>query len=324
MASFDYLITGISGFVGSHLAEYLLPKNLSIAGTYLLEKSLENLGDSQDRMELFQLDLREKEGIRRVLNAAQPKAIFHLAAFSSVGHSFQRSEETLLNNFVSTLNLLETAREMSVPPKVLLVSSSDIFGKVSPRQLPLKGNEPWAPRSPYAASKGAADLIGQAYFHSFRLPVYRALAFNHTGPRQALGFVVPDLASQIAKIEAGLAPPVLSVGNLKAKRDFSDVRDIVRGYELILKKGKPGELYTFCSGKSVAVEKVLRIFLKMAKVKIRAKNDLARQRPSDIPVLKGDFSKTKRELGWKPAIKLEKTLSDTLEYWREKVKNEAV
>ncbi|MCI0330057.1 MAG: GDP-mannose 4,6-dehydratase [candidate division Zixibacteria bacterium] len=316
MAAFDCLITGVSGFVGSHLAELLLDRKYSIAGTFLVEKSLENLSGIADRLEFFQVDLRLKESVKKVIWAAQPKWIFHLAAFSSVGFSFKRPEETLVNNFVSTLNLLEAVREMSVPPKVLLVSSSDIFGQVNKKWLPLKGTEPWAPRSPYAASKGAADLIGQAYFHSFKIPVYHALAFNHTGPRQGPGFAVPDFASQISQIEAGAAKPVLSVGNLKARRDFSDVRDVVRGYELVLKKGKPGEIYTFCSGKDVTIERVLKMLLRLSKVKIKVKSDPARQRPSEIPVLRGDFSKARRELGWKPAIKLEKTLSDTLDYWR--------
>jgi GDP-4-dehydro-6-deoxy-D-mannose reductase len=208
VAGFDYLITGISGFVGSHLSEYLLSRGAGVAGTFLLEKSLENLSD-RDRIELFQLDLRHKDEVRRLLNAARPASVIHLAAFSSVGLSFQRPEETFQNNFVSTLNLLECVREMGERPKVLLVSSSDIFGQVALRQLPLKGTEPWAPRSPYAASKGASDLIGQAYYHSFKVPVYRALAFNHTGPRQGQGFVVPDFASQIARIEAGKAEPVI-------------------------------------------------------------------------------------------------------------------
>ncbi|MCI0404772.1 MAG: GDP-mannose 4,6-dehydratase, partial [candidate division Zixibacteria bacterium] len=200
MAAFDCLITGVSGFVGSHLAEYLLDRKYSIAGTYLIDKSLENLPGFADRLELFQVDLRQKESVKKAIWAAQPKWIFHLAAFSSVGFSFQRPEEALLNNFVSTLNVLEAVREMSVRPKILLVSSSDIFGKVEKKWLPLKGKEPWAPRSPYAASKGAADLIGQAYFHSFKIPIYHALAFNHTGPRQGPGFAVPDFASQIAQI----------------------------------------------------------------------------------------------------------------------------
>ncbi len=321
MAAFDCLITGISGFVGSHLAEYLLDRKYSIAGTFLIEKSLENLSGFADRLELFQLDLRQKEPVRRALNAAQPKWIFHLAAFSSVGFSFQRPEEALLNNFVPTLNVLEAVREMPVRPKVLMVSSSDIFGKVDEKWLPLKGREPWAPRSPYAASKGAADLIGQAYFHSFKIPVYHAFAFNHTGPRQGPGFAVPDFASQIAQIEAGASKPVISVGNLKSRRDFSDVRDIVRGYELALKKGKPGEVYTFCSGKDIPVERVLRMLLRLSKVKIKVKSDPARSRPSEIPVLRGDFSKAKKELGWKPSIKLEKTLADTLDFWRSRNHN---
>jgi len=324
LAAFDCLITGVSGFVGSHLAEYLLDRGYSVAGTHLVDKSLENLAGFADRIELFQIDLRQKESVRRALNAAQPKWLFHLAAFSSVGFSFQRPEEALINNFVSTLNVLETVREMPVRPKVLMVSSSDIFGKVDKKWLPLKGKEPWAPRSPYAASKGAADLIGQAYFHSFKIPVYHALAFNHTGPKQGPGFAVPDFASQIAQIEAGAAQPVLSVGNLKSRRDFSDVRDVVRGYELVLKKGEPGEVYTFCSGKDIPVERVLRMLLRLSKVRIKVKSDPARQRPSEIPVLRGDFSKAKRELGWKPSIKLEKTLADTLNYWRarnQKVEN---
>lgn len=324
MAAFDCLITGVSGFVGSHLAELFLDRKYSLAGTFLLEKSLENLSGAADRLELFQADLRQKESIKKVILATQPKWIFHLAAFSSVGFSFQRPEEALINNFVSTLNLLEAVREMSERPKVLLVSSSDIFGQVEKKRLPLKGTEPWAPRSPYAASKGAADLIGQAYFHSFKIPVYHALAFNHTGPRQGPGFAVSDFASQIAQIEAGSVPPVLSVGNLKARRDFSDVRDVVKGYELVLKKGKPGEVYTFCSGKDVSIERVLKTLLRLAKVKIKVKNDPARQRPSEIPVLRGDFSKARRELGWRPAIKLEKTLSDTLDYWRGRNQNNQI
>jgi len=321
LPAFDCLVTGVSGFVGSHLAEWLLDRKYSVAGTFLLEKSLENLSGLTDRLELFQVDLRQKESVRKALSAARPKWIFHLAAFSSVGFSFRRPEEALLNNFLSTLNLLEAVREASERPKVLLVSSSDIFGCVQKRQLPLKGSEPWGPRSPYAASKGAADLIGQAYFHSFKIPVYRALAFNHTGPRQALGFVVPDCASQIARIEAGRAKPVLAVGNLQARRDFSDVRDIVRGYELVLKNGKPGEVYTFCSGKDVPIERIVKILLRLTKVRIKVKNDPARQRPSEIPDLRGDFSKARRELGWRPTIKLEKTLADTLDFWRGRNQN---
>lgn len=316
MAPFDCLITGVSGFVGSHLAELLLQRKHSLAGTYLIDKSLENLAGSADRLELFQLDLRQKESVRKVILATRPRWLFHLAAFSSVGYSFQRPEEALVNNFISTLNVLEAVRELSPQSKVLLVSSSDIFGKVDKKWLPLKGREPWAPRSPYAASKGAADLIGQAYFRAFKIPVYHALAFNHTGPRQGPGFVVPDFASQIAEIEAGTSKPVISVGNLKSRRDFSDVRDVVRGYELVLKKGKPGEVYTFCSGKDIPVERVLQVLLRFSKARIKIKTDPARQRPSEIPVLRGDFSKARRELGWKPFIKLEKTLADTLDYWR--------
>lgn len=198
-------------------------------------------------------------------------------------------------------------------------NSSEEYGLVKPNEIPVKETNPFRPLSPYAVSKVAMDMLGYQYFKSYGMRIVRTRAFNHTGPRRGEFFVSSNFAKQIAEIEKGKKEPILFVGNLETKRDFSDVRDVVRGYLLAVQKGEPGEVYNICSGKARGINQVLEMLLKLSKTRVKVKKDPARMRPSDILVLQGDCSKFKKKTGWKPEISFEKTLKDLLEYWRERV-----
>jgi GDP-4-dehydro-6-deoxy-D-mannose reductase len=213
---------------------------------------------------------------------------------------------------------LEILRNARKKVRILIVGSSDMYGVVKPKDIPISEEKPLLPVSPYGSSKAMCDLLAYQYFISYGVQAIRARAFNHTGPRQMIGFVVPDFASQIAKIEAGIFPPVMKVGNLSSKRDISDVRDIVRGYRLLIKKGKAGEAYNICSGKAYSIQDVLKGLLSLSKRKIRVRLDEKRNRPAEISILVGSNFKIKKATGWQPKIPIEKTLQDTLNFWRRK------
>jgi GDP-4-dehydro-6-deoxy-D-mannose reductase len=213
---------------------------------------------------------------------------------------------------------LEILRNLKKRIKILVVGSSDMYGKVLPKEIPITEERSLLPVSPYGVSKAACDLLAYQYFASFGVHAIRARAFNHTGPRQRTGFVIPDFASQIAKIEAGQMPPVLKVGNLSTKRDISDVRDVVRAYLSLMRKGRAGEAYNICSQEAYTIRNVLKISLSLSKKKIRVEVDQKKNRPAEIPILMGNNSKIRKITGWKPKIPLKKTLQDTLNFWREK------
>jgi GDP-4-dehydro-6-deoxy-D-mannose reductase len=310
------LITGIAGFVGSHLAELLLRRGDELFGICLACESRENIREIEKDLHLSNCDITHFDQLSKVIRRINPDEIYHLAALSSVGKSFAHPTDTIEVNVRGTLYLLEILRNTQKKARILIVGSSDMYGIARPKDIPITEERLLLPVSPYGSSKAMCDLLAYQYFISFGVQTIRVRAFNHTGPRQGIGFVVPDFASQIAKIEAGILPPVMKVGNLSSKRDLSDVRDIVRGYQLLMKKGKDGEAYNICSGKGYSIKNVLKVLISLSKKKIRVRMDEKRARPAEIFVLVGDNSKIERATGWKPRIPIGKTLEDTLNFWR--------
>ncbi len=309
-------MTGMAGFVGSHLAELLLEKKEKIVGLYW-NTNLDNLKQIENKLELLECNVAEFKHVHQIIKKIKPKEIYHLAAISSVGKSFAEPVFTFKINFGGTQNILEAVRRENLKSRILIPNSADMYGKVSVKDLPIKETQTLHPLSPYAISKTCADILAEQYFKVYQIPVIRTRSFNHTGPRQALGFVIPDFASQVARIDLNLQEPVLKVGDLKARRDISDVRDIVRGYYLLMKKGKLGEAYNLGSGKIYNLKNVLRYLVSLSSQKIRIEIDKTRLRKIDITALQADIAKIKKETGWKPIIPLQKTLQDTYDFWRE-------
>ena len=277
----------------------------------------ENIDHLRARITLVECDLRDLSSVRNLLEITEPTHVVHLAAQSFVAASWKAPAETLTTNIISQVNLLEAMRGLRISPRFLAVGSSEEYGLVHPDELPIKETNPLRPLSPYAVSKVTQDMMGYQYFKSYGLPIVRTRAFNHEGPRRGDVFVTSNFARQIVEIEAGIREPVIFVGDLKPKRDYSDVRDIVRGYWALLERGEPGEVYNLCSGKSWPIQHVLDFLLGQSRVKgIAVKIDPARLRPSDVMELEGDPGKIQRALGWKVEIPFEQTLTELLDYWR--------
>lgn len=312
------LITGISGFAGSFLAEYLASqRNIEIYGTYLADASLEYLKNIRSKIFVGKVDLIQKNRVADFIRKVKPDFIYHLAALSSPADSFKNPEETIVNNIVAQLNLFEAVRDIGlIHARILVISSGDSYGIVNIDDLPIDENTPFMPVSPYAVSKITQDYLALQYHLSYRLQVIRARPFNHIGPRQSPNFVVASFAKRIAEIERGIIKPVLRVGNLETKRDFTDVRDMVRAYVLILEKGKIGDVYNIGSGKAYEISQIVDKLLSFAKKKIEIKVDKSLLRPNDTPVLLCDNRKFKKVTNWEPQMPLDITLQDTLDYWR--------
>ncbi len=315
------LITGITGFVGSHMAEFALAQGAEVFGSSRWRSKTENIDHLRSRITLIESDLRDMSSTRALVERANPDYIIHLAAQSFVGASWQSPAETLSTNITSQLNLLEAIRGLRLTPRFLTVGSSEEYGLVHEDELPIRETNPLRPLSPYAVSKVTQDLLGYQYFRSYGLPILRARAFNHEGPRRGDVFVTSSFAKQVAEIEAGLTEPAVRVGDLKPRRDYSDVRDIVRGYWLLLERGEPGEVYNLCSGRTWSIQQVLDFLLAQSTVKgIAVAVDPLRLRPSDVMVLEGDPSKVEKATGWRAEIPFERTLTELLDYWRERVR----
>jgi GDP-4-dehydro-6-deoxy-D-mannose reductase len=311
------LITGITGFVGSHLAEYALQRGAEVFGSVRWRSKMEHLDGLRDRVTLVESDLRDLMSVRTVLEQSRPDYIIHLAAQSFVAASWQTPMETFHTNVVTQMNLFEGMRQLGSSARFLVIGSSEEYGLVEPDELPIRETNPLRPLSPYAVSKVAQDLMGWQYFKSYGMHIVRSRAFNHTGPRRGETFATSTFAKQIAEMEAGLRAPVVHVGDLKPTRDFSDVRDIVRGYWTLLERGTPGEVYNLCSGLDWSIERVLNFLIgKSTLPHIEIRHDPARLRPSDVPILRGSRQKIESALGWRTTIPLEQTLTDLLEYWR--------
>ena len=313
------LVTGITGFVGSHLAEYLLAQGFTVSGTYRVRSRMDHIQDIQSRVQLVECELKDANSVRQLLSLTRPDFIFHLAAQSFVPTSWNSPEDTLVNNVSSQINLFEAIREQKLRCRVQIACSSEEYGMVYPEETPIPEDNPLRPLSPYGVSKVAQDLLGYQYHQSYGLHVVRTRTFNHEGPRRGEAFVLSNFSKQIAEIEAGKKEPVIHVGNLDAIRDFTDVRDVVRAYVLALQLGEPGEVYNIGSGVTVRIGDALEALLKMSPKKIEVRRDPARMRPSDVPILHCDFSRFQKATGWTPAIPFEQTLTDTLDYWRARV-----
>ena len=312
------LITGAGGFVGHHLSAHLgrVQNNARMIGTTLFPSETVHPSVSDHH----RIDLKNHEKVRDLLDRCRPDAIYHLAAQAFVPRSFEDPWETLENNILAQLNIIRACLELDIQPRILIVSSAEIYGAVAPEQLPLNEDAAIRPTNPYSVSKVAQDMLALQYYLSHDLPIMRARPFNHIGPGQNDRFVAPAFAKQIAAIEEGASDAVIYVGNLEAKRDFTDVRDIVRAYHMIVKGGKPGEAYNIASGLSHSIGHLLDTLLRLSGNAIEVRVDPARLRPVDVPEIRGDSSKLLRDTGWQPMLSFEDTLRDVLSDCRRRLK----
>lgn len=314
-----HLITGVGGFAGSHLADALLASPDPDSEVWGCDLSGPSRPYHPTRLKVLAADLRRPEAARAVIERARPDRIFHLAAQAFVGDSWADPWPTLETNLRSQVNLFEAVLAARMEPRILVLGSAEEYGRVAPEDLPIRETCPLQPDSPYAVSKVGQDLLGLQYHLSHRLPVVRVRPFNHIGPRQRRKFVAPAFASQIAAIEAGRQPPVLRVGNLAARRDFTDVRDMVRAYVLALERGEPGEVYNIGSGRLQSIQSLLDALLSLSKTDIVVEADPARLRPSDVPEMACDASRFRARTNWEPRISFEQSLRDLLDYERGQV-----
>jgi GDP-4-dehydro-6-deoxy-D-mannose reductase len=315
------LITGITGFAGSHLAEYILAEHpgVQVSGLVRWRSRMDNVKEILGKVDLHEADLKDMVSLKKALTVIKPDKVFHLAAQSFVPASWKLPVETFAINALGQINLFETLLDLKLNPKFQIAGSSEEYGMVHPHEVPMKETNSLRPLSPYAVSKVAQDLLGYQYHQSYGLRTVRTRGFNHTGPRRGDVFVTSNFAKQVAEIEKGLKPPVIHVGNLEAKRDFTDVRDMVRAYWLATEKCEDGDVYNIGSGKTYVMQDMLDMLLGMSKVKVKVEVDPARLRPSDVPILLADASKFVKQTGWQPRIPFATTLKDLLNYWRERV-----
>jgi len=317
------LVTGGAGFAGSYLAEYLLQQNCELTLMARPEENLRAVDRLLPRLRLERADLRDLSRVRQILSDVRPHRIYHLAAFSSVVESFQNPRDCYEVNLGGTLNLLESWRQLGFEARLLLVSSSDVYGQATEADLPLSEESSLSPASPYAGSKIAAEFLAVQFGFSYGLPVVRVRPFHHTGPRQSRAFVCSNLARQVAEIVCGLRPPLISVGNVNIARDFSDVRDIVRGYGLLIERGRPGEVYQLCSGRAISIGLLIEWLAAIASVAIEVRVDASKVRTGEPAVLWGDPAKVRAETGWSPEYELRTTLIDLEAYWEEQIRQGA-
>lgn len=319
------LITGITGFAGSHLADFILSQDphIEIHGTRRWRSKEDAADHLSGKVRFHECDITDAHNMYQVVEKVKPDRIYHLAAQSYIPASWDSPAETFHTNIVGQCNLLEAVKRLrpsGYDPIVQVAGSSEEYGKVSKEQLPITELTPLRPLSPYAVSKIAQDFMAYQYWESFRIRTIRTRAFNHEGPRRGEVFVISNFCKQIAEIERELRPPVMFVGNLDAIRDFSDVRDIVRAYWVASERCEPGELYNVSSGTGHKIGDVLSALLAMSTHRgITMQTDPQRLRPSDVPVLVGDSTKFRRLTGWEPRIPFEQTLHDSLSYWRSRI-----
>jgi GDP-mannose 4,6-dehydratase len=318
----NVLITGITGMVGSHLAEYILESHpdVRVHGLVRWRSPLDNIRSVLGRVTLHQGDLRDLNSLVELMRKVKPARIFHLAAQSYVSVSFVAPADTLQTNVVGTTNLMDAVRIAGLDPLIHICSSSEVYGQVREDEVPIRESNPLRPASPYAVSKVGEDMIALQYFLSYGLKLLRTRMFTHTGPRRGDVFAESAFAKQVAEIEAGVRPNPLKVGNLNSVRTLADVRDAVRAYWLLLEKCTPGEVYNIGGVETMTVEKVLETLKGMARCRIEHAVDPALLRPSDVTLQIPDTSKFRAATGWTPQIPVERTLRDLLDYHRARLR----
>jgi GDP-4-dehydro-6-deoxy-D-mannose reductase len=305
------LITGAGGFVGRHLADHL-----SGFDKYELIGIEAHKGTPVDGVKMLVCDLLDAELTSRVIKRHQPDVIFHLAAQAFVPQSIAAPAETLVNNSVAQINVLEACRRIGINPVIVIASSAEIYGAVPVSDMPITEEHHFRPSNPYAVSKVTQDMLGFQYAASYDMRIVRGRPFNHVGPGQSDRFVVSSFARQIAEVQAGRSDPIILVGNLAAERDFLDVRDVVRAYAMMADPALAGEAFNIASGQPRSIQSILDDLLRISSCEIEVRQDPNRLRPADIPVLVGDAGKLRQATGWVPEISMEQSLQDTLDYWR--------
>lgn len=310
------LIIGAAGFVGSYLAKSLKEDyGMEVAATKLPFEKLDGID-----AEVYDLNILNKEEIVELLMSVRPDYILHLAAQSSVSVSWKNPGLTVDVNIKGSINVMDAVRELYFKPRVLLIGSGEEYGHIKPDETPIKEDNHLRPGNIYAATKACQNMIANIYAKAYDMELMMVRAFNHIGPSQAPIFVVADFCKQVAEIEAGLREPVMYVGNLGAKRDFTDVRDVVRAYGILVQKGQAGETYNIGSGHAITIQEILDKIISFSTAKVEVKVDPNKLRPVDVPIIEADISKINELTGWKPEISLDQTIQETLEYWRNKVK----
>ena len=322
------LITGFDGFVGPYLALHLLDHGRRVWGT--MYKGLKEIPPHplketlrKNAVRILPVDLVDDENVGEVIDQVKPDEVYHLAGISHIPTSWENPRLTFLTNVMGTVNLLEAIRNSGRRVRVLIISSAEVYGKPAPGDLPTRETAPIKPGNPYAASKAALDLLAFQWSRYPGMHVVRARPFSHTGPGQSPNFVCSGFARQLAAVSLGQAPPLVTVGNLSVRRDFTDVRDVARAYRLVLEKGKNGEVYNICSGKSYSIKTILQTLVSFSDQPIKVKKDPARLRVSDVPETRGSCAKLKKATGWQPEIPFPQTLRDLYEYWKHPVSRKA-
>lgn len=305
------LIIGAAGFVGGYLIDELDRNGQEVHATCLPNEKISG------NCTAHTLDILKKDDISAILDDVKPDVVYHLAAQSSVALSWKKPRLTAEINVVGTLNVLESVRECEKKMRLILIGSGEEYGFIREGACPLKETENLAPGNIYAATKACQGMLGGIYARAYGMDIVMVRAFNHSGAKQSPMFVISDFCKQIAEIEYGLKEPVISVGNLEAMRDFTDVRDVVRAYRMLSENGRSGQVYNVGRGQAVKISRILETALSYAKCGITVTQDKARMRAADIPLIEPDVSKINEDTGWKAEISMEQTIEDTLDYWRE-------
>lgn len=312
------LIIGAAGFVGKYLIRFYNQKSdYEIYATKLPHETIEETG-----AEIFDLDIMRRDDIITLLYSIRPDYIFHLAAQSSVSVAWKNPGLTVDINIKGVLNVLDAVRELYYKPRILLIGSGEEYGHVKECEIPIKEDNRIRPGNIYAATKACQNMIGSIYTNAYDMKVLMVRAFNHIGPEQSSIFVVSDFCRQVAEIEKGIRPAVMYVGNLSAKRDFTDVRDVVCAYAMLVEKGIPGETYNVGSGRSYEIKEILYKIIALCDISIEIRTDPNKIRPVDVPIIEADIKKLADITGWKKSITLEQTIKETLNYWRNWLKEE--
>lgn len=308
------LVIGAAGFVGNYLINEMHENNMEIYATKLSHEKLEN-----PHAKVYDLDIMDKEAVVALLFEVRPDYIFHLAAQSSVGLAWKNPGLTVDVNIKGSLNVMDAVRELFYKPRLLMIGSGEEYGHIRPGETPITEDNLLRPGNIYAATKACQNMIGSIYSKAYDMELILVRAFNHIGPGQAPMFVVSDFCKQVAEIEKGLREPVMRVGNLAARRDFTDVRDVVRAYVKLVQSGQPGVTYNVGSGNAHAIRDILDLIISRSTAQIKIEIDPNKLRPVDVPIIEADISKLNALTGWEPQIPLEQTIQETLDYWRARV-----